>query len=319
MRPIVPATINALQNTVGLVKDPIFVVGCPRSGTTLLQSILGNHPEVCAFPESRALFLLAADIKRRAFGPEARHRHVLKQRSLGALNQSGWTAGRWRRFRREMRLFLDQLGATEQSEKLPRRMPTMAAAFAAFDTALSELASGRSWLEKSPLNLFIVDYINRYLPRARVIHVIRNGPDNIASLRDAGLRYRDFEGFYGGLDGARNALAQWNEALRFSFQWRDHERHYHLRHEDLCAFPEAIAREVCSFLGLPFEPTILQYDSRKLSWSYEVWKQRPSAAIQAQPSRFHSALSADEQAFVLCQALDAERYFPRRFGQAPAG
>lgn len=300
------------------MSTPIFVVGCPRSGTTLVQSILGNHQDVRAFPESRALFLLAADIKRRAFGPETRHRQVLKQRLLGALNRSGWAMGRSSRFRREMSLFLDQLGATEQIEKLPRRMPTMAAAFNAFDATLTELASGRRWLEKSPLNLFIADYIDRYLPHARVIHVIRDGPDNIASLRDAGLRYYDFEGFYGGPNGVRNALAQWNEALRVSCEWRNHERHYHLRHEDICVAPEEMARELCDFLDLSFDPAILQYDPHKVSWSHELWKQRSDTAIQAQPSRFKSALSVDEQALVLRETLDVESYFPLRFARAPA-
>jgi hypothetical protein len=35
---------------------PIFVVGCPRSGTTLLRLILDSHPSISAGPESRFLW-----------------------------------------------------------------------------------------------------------------------------------------------------------------------------------------------------------------------------------------------------------------------
>jgi hypothetical protein len=31
----------------------IFLVGAPRSGTTILQSLLAAHPEVISFPESK--------------------------------------------------------------------------------------------------------------------------------------------------------------------------------------------------------------------------------------------------------------------------
>ena len=37
---------------------PIFVVGHPRSGTTLLASMLGRHPDIASTPES--LFLSQA-------------------------------------------------------------------------------------------------------------------------------------------------------------------------------------------------------------------------------------------------------------------
>ena len=35
------------------IKHRIFLVGCPRSGTTMLQTVLAAHPEVQSFPETR--------------------------------------------------------------------------------------------------------------------------------------------------------------------------------------------------------------------------------------------------------------------------
>ena len=38
---------------IGDIQGRIFVVGCPRSGTTLLQSLIAVHPDVASFPESK--------------------------------------------------------------------------------------------------------------------------------------------------------------------------------------------------------------------------------------------------------------------------
>src|SRR3954469_5670339 len=45
---------------------PIIVVGCPRSGTTMLQLMLHAHPRIAIPPETR--FMLAAYRERRDFG-----------------------------------------------------------------------------------------------------------------------------------------------------------------------------------------------------------------------------------------------------------
>lgn len=37
-------------------RPPIFIVGCPRSGTTLLRRILDSHPSISCGPESRILW-----------------------------------------------------------------------------------------------------------------------------------------------------------------------------------------------------------------------------------------------------------------------
>src|SRR3982751_1198261 len=48
------------------VDRPIIVVGCPRSGTTMLQLMLHSHPRIAIPPETR--FVLAAYQERRDFG-----------------------------------------------------------------------------------------------------------------------------------------------------------------------------------------------------------------------------------------------------------
>ena len=44
----------------------------------------------------------------------------------------------------------------------------------------------------------------------------------------------------------------------------------------------------------------------------EEWKLRPDRAIRAQPSKFTTALSAEEQDYVRSHTLDADQFVPRR-------
>src|SRR5690606_13260697 len=45
---------------------PIFVIGCPRSGTTMLQLMLHSHPRIAVPPETR--FVVPAYFSRRMYG-----------------------------------------------------------------------------------------------------------------------------------------------------------------------------------------------------------------------------------------------------------
>ena len=136
-----------------------FVVGCPRSGTTLVQSLLAAHPDVWSPPETH--FFTRLD-------------HV---RHLG------------RRHRRRaattlLRDTLVTIGApSRRLARPPFRSP--AAAAAAFIRAMDETAAyqGRQhWVEKTPDHLLVIDAITRQAPGARFVHVVRDGRAVVASL-----------------------------------------------------------------------------------------------------------------------------------------
>ncbi len=56
------------------VDRPIFIVGCPRSGTTILRMMLDSHPRISCGPEEPSLFWLSrtdyegAMLRRRSYG-----------------------------------------------------------------------------------------------------------------------------------------------------------------------------------------------------------------------------------------------------------
>ena len=71
---------------------PIFIVGMPRSGSTLIAQILGSHPEVAALGETAVLPRLLET----GFADGKAQSRALARRYLEAMRQRGWRgAGRF--------------------------------------------------------------------------------------------------------------------------------------------------------------------------------------------------------------------------------
>ncbi|SEK57565.1 Sulfotransferase family protein [Blastococcus sp. DSM 46786] len=198
----------------------IFVVGCPRSGTTLLQSFLAAHPQVHSFPETHFFHRLQAPRRgRRATGLAA----------TGTAGRLDEVAGR--------------LGA-------PRRpvLPTVRRSGAAF-VAMADAAARRNgadtWVEKTPANLYVLDLIERVVPGAQVVHIVRDGVDVVASLCAVA-------GGWGTTYTVDTAIDQWAECIALTDRYRDRSRHSVVGYDSLVRDPEAALAALCVELGLPY-------------------------------------------------------------------
>jgi len=74
---------------------PIFIVGMPRSGSTLIEQILASHPRIGGLGESLALSTVLDEAWPYAPGatPEANHFARLADRYLAELRRRGWKGG----------------------------------------------------------------------------------------------------------------------------------------------------------------------------------------------------------------------------------
>jgi tetratricopeptide (TPR) repeat protein len=116
-------------------ESPIFIVGLPRSGTTLVDRILGSHSTVHSAGELNHFALCMVDAVRRRSGGAASSRRELVARSAGV---DFAALGR------------DYLGRVPQ---LP--------------------AGALRFTDKMPLNYLYLGLIHRALPHAKIVHVIR--------------------------------------------------------------------------------------------------------------------------------------------------
>ncbi len=116
---------------------PVFIVGMPRSGTTLLERILGNHSMVAPAGE-------LADLPRQLRWTADRHGHaLLDQELLGDVPRLD--------FALLGRRYLEQTQWRAQGR--------------------------RFYVDKLPPNFMLVGCIRRALPQAKVLHMIRDPMD----------------------------------------------------------------------------------------------------------------------------------------------
>ncbi|MFO1205155.1 MAG: sulfotransferase [Burkholderiales bacterium] len=218
-------------------EGPLFVVGMPRSGTKLLRDLLNGHSCIgipCAETEFLPWLVSrvghCGDLSERANFDRLYAEIVRKSFFTYRANADRLiSADRW--FDACERT--DPAGIFEALIRVDTNAPR---------------GSGRIWGDKSPSYIDDLPLINRLYPEGRVLHMVRDVRDYCVSMQEAW-----------GKD-VRRAAQRWaDEVLQAR---RDGQalgaRYAELRYEDLLREPEAALRRACAFIGVAFEPKMLE-------------------------------------------------------------
>lgn len=253
----------------------IFVVGVPRSGTTLVQSLLAAHSATTSFTESHFfdrhfthLPLLGGPILTR--DPEPRVREFLAENQEEPPAVAAGLAAR-------------PLGVRPL---LPFQTRAVALHLLKVLDELT-LRRGRScWIEKTPRHLRYLPFLERVAgseARLCFVHVIREGLEVVASLHQAS---QSWERPYDPADCVR----RWNADVGFSLGRSGSATDHFVFYEELTARPEATLQRLLVALGLGWEPEILERQAatadRLVTRQEEAWKAdlgrgiRPSATSE---------------------------------------
>ncbi len=220
---------------------PFFIVGSGRSGSTLLRRILLGNPEVHIPPE---MYALSESIR------------IYRRRPAPA---------RPERVKATLAAFESHPGFAELGVSLrPLADDLVAAPAAARSLALvldalyryHGRARGRvfvRWGDKTPLNAFHLHAITAVFPRAQIVHVLRDGVDAARSYVRAGLQ-----------PDLGAAALRWRESVaavrRFMRERPGACRE--VRYEELVAQPRAVVADLCAFLDLAFDSSMLEAHDR---------------------------------------------------------
>lgn len=288
--------------------DPIFIVGCSRSGTTLLQSILGNHPDLAVFPESNLLYYVLDDLDFRRWGSLIGRRQIPRAMTGRLLNGMGFTSVM---YKESAEGFLEANASHCESDLFNDREYSIRTVFSKFTRVMEMRSQGRRWIEKSPQNIFCVHLIRKYWPDACILHIVREGRDTVASIMDAARKYTSFGYRFGDPLGLEKSVQYYNRAVKISVRHGNKPHNLIVRYEDLVDYPSLALEPVAKLLCIDISSDMLEYRTDQIAHTREVWKEN-SKTISVQKSKFDDVLSAKQRAYVEKNIVSADRLFPKR-------
>lgn len=219
---------------------PIFIVGANRSGTTLLRLILNAHSRI-AIPDE-LLYITS----------------YLAGRGIQQWKDPGFSSSRYRRF---IENFLERnaealspLDLDELANRIATTTrPNFRSPYQMTLEAWAQYHGKERWGEKTPSNIFYAETILEMFPNAQFIHLIRDPRAGVASMQNV---------WFFSSDPVFNALNRKRYLTEGQSILETHvspSQRCITRYEDLVRDPESVVRCLCTFLGEPFEPRMLDF------------------------------------------------------------
>jgi hypothetical protein len=213
---------------------PFFVVGCPRSGTTLLRVMLHSHPRLAVPPESHFIVGLAPRPLR------IRHRRPVTVDDIISHEKF-----------REWDVDPAVVRAQVEAEQPADFAALIDAVFKAYAAAHGK----ERWGDKTPGYVSYMPMLARLFPDARFVHIVRDGREAAVSMAE--WRWGPRTAIAGAFWWRRKVAVGRRDGRRLGAT-----RYHELRYEDLVADPEKQLRSVCAFLGETYAPEMLEYPDR---------------------------------------------------------
>jgi hypothetical protein len=238
-------TIENLRNRAGIIlarrrlrartETPApapFVCGVTRSGTTLVRLMLDSHPELAIPGETHWLPKLIKAAERGKQSADDYADLIIDHKRWGDFHLDG-----------------DVL--RERIRKVDP--PNAADVIRAFYLTYAEREGKTRYGDKTPGYVQEMPRIQRVLPEARFVHIIRDGRD--VSLSHLRMNW--------GPETYAESARLWRNRIRKARKQAPKIEHYmEIHFEDLVADTEGVLRRVCDFIELDFDPVMLDYHER---------------------------------------------------------
>jgi hypothetical protein len=231
-----------------------FICGVTRSGTTLLRLMLDTHPEVAIPGETHWVPRLIKRMERSKLTADEAADFVVEHKRWGDFHLDGDALReRWR----------------------PIKPFNAADAIRAFYGLYCEREGKPRYGDKTPGYLREMLRIQRVLPEARFIHIIRDGRDVALSVLKLNW----------GPSNPTEAAELWSERITKARKQAPKVDHYmEIFFEDLVMDTEGTLRRVCEFIELDYDPVMLDYHQRAEERLREKARDLPRSKRPPQPA-----------------------------------
>ncbi len=223
-------------------EPPVFIVGCSRSGTTLLRIMLTQHPHMHIPPESEFLLSLHENTDRYGDFSEPHERWFF----IRDLQTTEVSMGAY-----AFPIF--DLSIHEAETALADRAPTdFAGAADALFHASAHKHGKQRWGDKTPHYVRHIEWLSEAFPESQFVHMIRDGRDVARSRVEAGFTV-----------SMRRSARHWKEEVHTGRQAGrplPARRYRELFYENLVRNPETVLRDLCDWLDLEFTEALFAFD-----------------------------------------------------------
>jgi len=235
------------------VKNPVFIIGCGRSGTSILTKSLRVHKEICEFSEANEIW----DPKGYPWNKSNLNRPPI-------WSDPNEYIEKWREY---------------FDESYKRKLKNVFGTF-------QYISRKKVFLNKSPMNTFRIPDIQDIFPDCKFIHMIRDGravtrswtKKQFRAIEDNEEIFRN-RGYYYDFDGLLKLISNsWREHIKEVFRQKEKlglekaGKLIELRYEDLVENPESTMNEIYDFIGLNKSNTKLSDYSYFENMNYK-WKE----------------------------------------------
>ena len=266
--------------------EPVFIVGAPRSGTTLLRNMLNRHPQLAVFRDSNFWHFVYR--RRRAFG------NLDNQRNRLRLAEEYLSIRPIRRFQMDPQA----LAATvlREGDSYQTFLASILRVFAQ--------SQGKSRFGDVTHDPLFTGTLCAWYPAGRIIHLVRDPRDVVESLMR--LEWADQS-----VLGNAHLWLRCNVAAR---RFVDRQQYLLVCYERLATQPELELRRICDFIGEEYLPAMLVPNNDPSA--DRPWFQRAEEPVTtARLGRWREHLTADQLALI---EWLVGRHMPT-YGYEPAG
>lgn len=225
-------------------KGPIFVVGSPRSGTSILTWCLGQHANILPQEESGWMGDFAVSL-------DAHHKVGYKRGARSQLSAMGIDQAE---FFKSMgdginhMILRHRSDLEERSRSVAEQDPTQV--HTAFNVSKFSSDPKTRWVDGTPEYSLYICGLKKLFPDARFIHIVRDVQSVVNSMMHFSSDLPDEL-----VKSEREAYEYWMRAVRACAQAEralGKQQMFRLRYEDLVKQPASAMRSVLEFLDEPF-------------------------------------------------------------------
>lgn len=260
--------LSVLTRTKKRLEKPIFLVGCAKSGTTMLGQIFFSHPDV----GPKNLCINYSDSLQGTLNGltdlTLHGKYAIKMEEKALWDKYFPINNIYLRMGKEMIIFSNPLN----SIKTKKLKNDIAANF-----------SEKRFFSKQPFNTFRIHVLREIFPDAKIIAIHRDGRDVISSWGRENNRWESFKCYK---DGIKVFGQKWNEAVDHIENFKKDLDIYTFKYEDLLTNPSKELKLLFDFCGLYYFSDI--FGELNFPQNIGKWRERI-------PPQFHSYLIAQTE------------------------